>query len=273
MDEQRTRLAEWWGQVGWGDLLTVALLLVVTPVVIWLYARGVRWLADQYPRVRLGLLISVPVIRLTAWLTVIVVIIFAVLSPPQEVLLAVGASAALAIGLALQDVLKSVLAGIVMLFQRPFAVGDMVELDGHYGEVVGTGLVSVQLRTFNDSIVTLLNSKVFAEASLNSNTARLQELVPVELTVFGLVDSVQIRAICEEVLACSPYVTLERPITVMVADAGEYRTMATRFVLKGYVSDVRCEKLMATDVLLRAHRALRASGLLTGDATSPGIHC
>lgn len=265
LDEQQLKFLDWWSSLAWSDLLGVVLILLLTPALIWAYARAVRWLADEYPRLRLALLVSVPVMRVVMWFFALSVAIFVMLDPPQKVMIAIGASAALAVGLALQDVLKSIVAGIVMLFQRPFAVGDMVELSGHYGEVMSTGLLSVQLRTFNDSTVTLLNSKVFTDASVNSNSASLQELVPVPLTLFGPVDSLQVRVICEQALACSPYVTLARPIVVVADDIGEYHRQTTRFTLKAYVNDVRCERLMATDVLLRAHRDLRAAGVQTGE--------
>jgi small-conductance mechanosensitive channel len=247
--------------IEWVDVLIAVLIVTLTPPMIWLYGRAMRWLADEYPRIRMGVLASVPVFRLVAWVVASVLVIFVALDLPRETLLAVGASAALAVGLALQDVLKSVLAGVVMLFQRPLAVGDMVEIGGEYGEVISTGLISVRLRTFNDNVVTVLNAKVFSEPVINANSASLQELVPVPIVLFGDVDAARVRSICEEAAACSPYVTLSRPIVVVAEDGSDQR-QATRFTLKAYVSDVRCERLMATDLLLRARRELAAAGLL-----------
>ncbi|ULQ47197.1 mechanosensitive ion channel family protein [Flagellatimonas centrodinii] len=247
--------------IEWGDLLMAVAILALTPLLVALYGRGMRWVAEEYPRIRMGVLASVPVFRLVAWIIAVVLVVFAALDLPRETLLAVGASAALAAGLAFQDVLKSVVAGVVMLFQRPLAVGDMVSIGDQYGEVIGTGLLSVRLRTFDDDTVTVLNARVFSEPVINANSSSLQALVAVPLTLFGDIDAARARAICVEAAACSPYVTLSRPVTVIVEDASERRP-ATRFTLKAYVSDVRCERLMATDLLLRARRELAAAGLL-----------
>ncbi len=260
-DEVDDKISTLFTGVEWADVLVAVLILAFTPGLIALYGRVMRWLADEYPRIRMGVMASVPVFRLLAWVVASVLVIFVALDLPRETLLAVGASAALAVGLALQDVLKSVVAGVVMLFQRPLAVGDMVEIGGQYGEVISTGLLSVRIRTFNDNIVTVLNSKVFSEPVINANSASLQELVAVPLMLFGDVDAAQVRSICEEAAACSPYVTLSRPIVVVVEDDSDQR-QATRFTLKAYVSDVRCERLMATDLLLRARRELARAGLL-----------
>lgn len=260
-DQVDDKISNLFTGVEWADVMVAVLILAFTPGLIAVYGRLMRWLADEYPRIRMGVMASVPAFRLLAWVVASVLVIFVALDLPRETLLAVGASAALAVGLALQDVLKSVVAGVVMLFQRPLAVGDMVEIGGQYGEVISTGLLSVRIRTFNDNIVTVLNSKVFSEPVINANTASLQELVAVPLVLFGDVDAAEVRSICEEAAACSPYVTLSRPIVVVVEDDSDQR-QATRFTLKAYVSDVRCERLMATDLLLRARRELARAGLL-----------
>ena len=53
----------------------------------------------------------------------------------QEALLAGGGSAAVAIGFAFKDLLASLMAGIILLFDRPFSVEDRINFDNTYGEV------------------------------------------------------------------------------------------------------------------------------------------
>ncbi len=54
----------------------------------------------------------------------------------------------LVIGLALQDVLKDLLAGIFILFEDQYAVGDVVEVTGFRGEIISLGLRSTKIRSF-----------------------------------------------------------------------------------------------------------------------------
>ncbi|MCI0697073.1 mechanosensitive ion channel family protein [candidate division KSB1 bacterium] len=67
-------------------------------------------------------------------------IIAAVLSPPIETLIAVTASAGIAIGFASQDILKNIFGEIMILLDRPFQVGDKIEVGSYYGEVAQIGL-------------------------------------------------------------------------------------------------------------------------------------
>ncbi len=236
--------------VSWGNLLSLLVLAAGTALVVFLYGRLAALVAERSARWRIQILGSAPIFRLAAWLAAASIGVFAILQPPEETLLAVAASAGLALGLGVQDVVKNVLAGIVMVFQRPLTVGDMVSVGGHYGEVIGMDLSAIRLRTFDDNVVTVPNALVLNHAVLNSNAGAVHELVAVPFTLFGPVDVQAVRRIAAEAAACSPYVYLRAPITVVAEDASDWRR-STRFTVKAYVIDVRQERAMSTDVFAR----------------------
>ncbi|MBL8859230.1 MAG: mechanosensitive ion channel [Planctomycetes bacterium] len=246
------------------NALSLSALLVATLLSVTIYRRLADFVARKLPKWRFQILGSVPILRLIAWLLATLIAVFGVLKPPQESLIAVAASLGLALGLAIQDIVKNVLAGIVMIFQRPLTVGDMVSAGGHYGEVVGMDLMAIRLRTFDDSIVTIPNALACQEALLNSNSGSVHELVKVEFTVLGDVDVAQVTRLASEAAACSPYVFLKSPIFVIVEDRTE-RRRATRFTVKAYVIDVRLERAMATDVFTRITRTVALPDTLVMD--------
>jgi len=45
-------------------------------------------------------------------------------------------------------------AGLLLLFDRPFRVGDRVSFNDVYGEIVSIGLRTVRLQTLDDNLVT-----------------------------------------------------------------------------------------------------------------------
>jgi small-conductance mechanosensitive channel len=67
---------------------------------------------------------------------------------------ALGVSS-LVIGLALQDTLGSVMSGIALLFERPFSVGDWLELDGVVGQVIDINWRAVRLLTLEQEMVVI----------------------------------------------------------------------------------------------------------------------
>ena len=82
-------------------------------------------------------------------------------------LLAVFASAGLAIGLALQGSLSNFAAGTMLLFFRPFKSGDLVEAGGKVGVVDHIGLFTTKLITLNNEEVIVPNSSITGDCITN----------------------------------------------------------------------------------------------------------
>jgi small-conductance mechanosensitive channel len=242
-------------------LLLSVLVLVLTALGLWLLRRLLRALAGRFSRQRLFISGLYPVIRLLAWIAALVYILFVIIHPPLNTLLAISASAGLAIGLGAQDLVRNILAGIMILFERPFHVGDMIQVGQHYGEVINIGLRAVQIRTFEDSVVTFPNALVQTDAVSNANAGQLSEMVVVSFVLPATVAVAPVKELACDAAACSPYVQLDKPITVLVEDRFDY-TFLTRFTVKAYVHEIRLERLLASDVLERIKHAIRERGLL-----------
>ncbi|MDG5775905.1 mechanosensitive ion channel family protein [Haloarculaceae archaeon H-GB2-1] len=72
----------------------------------------------------------------------------------------VAAAATLAIGFALQDVLKNFVAGIFIYTDKPFRIGDWIEWDGYSGEVEDISMRVTRVRTFDNELLTVPNSQL-----------------------------------------------------------------------------------------------------------------
>ena len=72
----------------------------------------------------------------------------------------VGAAATLAIGFALQDVIKNFVAGIFIFTDRPFRIGDWIEWDGNAGVVEDISLRVTRVRTFDNELLTVPNGEL-----------------------------------------------------------------------------------------------------------------
>jgi len=247
-----------------------SLLRIVEALFLFLLTWGFLWgvrllgevLSSKFARYRLFISSAYPVLRLFVWVGALAFIVFVIFSPPLNTIVAISASAGLAIGLGAQDLIKNVIAGILILLDRPFRVGDMIEVGEHYGEVRNIGLRSIRLQTFDDSSVSLPNSLVLGQAVSNSNAGAIDEMVVVEFHLPASVDIRQVKELAREAAACSPYVYLKKPIAVMVDDRFE-RTFLTRLKIKAYVLDIRLERLLASDISERLKTELLARGLMS----------
>lgn len=66
--------------------------------------------------------------------------------------------AGLVIGLALQDIIADFVAGIFILFDDQYTIGDVVSVDGFKGEVIGFGLMSTKIKNANGDVLIISNS-------------------------------------------------------------------------------------------------------------------
>lgn len=104
-------------------------------------------LMQRFPSRRFLILQFATLISFTVYIGGSLVLVVGVLQPPREFLIAIGGSAAVAVGFALKDIAASIVSGLILLFDRPFQVGDRVSFDNVYGEIVSIGLRSVRLQT------------------------------------------------------------------------------------------------------------------------------
>jgi len=84
--------------------------------------------------------------------------------------IAVIGAAGLAIGLALQGSLSNFAAGILMIIFRPFKVGDYIEGAGVAGTVESIQIFTTQLKTPDNKIIIIPNSKISGDNIINYST-------------------------------------------------------------------------------------------------------
>ncbi len=244
------------------SLLSVRHLIEALVVVALaaLFIRGVRFaldsLAKRYPRARLQLAQSYPAIRLLVWTITIVFIVLVTVRPPDSVIFAMLGSLGLAVGLAAQDGIRNLIAGVVMIFNPPFRTGDMIQFGGHYGEVVRLDLSATWLRTFDDNTVMIPNAEFLKGAVANSNSGALDEMVAIPVDLPWPCSVAQARAIAADAARASPYCYLKKPVGVTVSQRHEHGQFVVRLTIKAYVVDVRLERIMASDITERTLEAL-----------------
>ena len=97
------------------------------------------------------------------------------LGVPVNSLIAGAGVVGLAITLAAQSTLSSLIAGVTLVAERPFSLGDYIVLGSVEGTVEDISLRSTRIRTPDQVLITVENSKVCAEYIQNAN-ARTQRL-------------------------------------------------------------------------------------------------
>lgn len=80
------------------------------------------------------------------------------------------------VGFAIQDVSKNFVAGLLLLIEQPFDIGDSIEVKGFGGVVLDVDLRATEMRTFDGRIVQIPNSDVFTSPIINFTRAQRRRL-------------------------------------------------------------------------------------------------
>ncbi|MBV8301284.1 MAG: mechanosensitive ion channel family protein [Candidatus Dormibacteraeota bacterium] len=91
------------------------------------------------------------------------------------VLLTVAGLGTVAIGLALQDILRNILAGIWLLLEHPFRLGDDITVLDQSGVVQNVTLRTTTLRTADGRLSVLPNLTAFSNPVINSTSFNLRQ--------------------------------------------------------------------------------------------------
>jgi MscS family membrane protein len=241
----------------WSIIILIAGLVVIRYLLKLLESIGERW-----NRIRLFMKRLVPIIRIGSWTIILYIIIAWILAPPIQTLIAVTASAGIAIGFASQDILKNIFGGIMIIFDRPFQVGDKIQVGNYYGEVVQIGLRTVRIVTHDDSLVSIPNGELVNQAVSNSNSGSFSCQVVAEFYLPPGIDLVRLKHVAYMAAASSRYVYLA---VIIKNEIYEGRSML-KVRLKAYVQDLRFEFAFASDMTEQVMQYLLANNLVTAEA-------
>lgn len=159
----------------------------------------------------------------------------------------------LGLGFAFKDYVSSIVAGIVNLIERPFRMGDRIQIGEHYGEVVNYGLRGLQLQTPDDNAVTIPHSATWTDPISNANSGQLEAQV---VTTFYVAHNADINLVIDilyQAAYSSRYTQLKNAVEVIVSE----ERWATQLQLKAYPMDARNEFVYKTDLVLRVKEACK----------------
>lgn len=243
-------------------LATGAVILVLTYLLVRFTTRTIHGVGARFGDKRLLLAQISTLSRFLIYLLGIALAIVFSLNLSREVLLAVGGTAAVTIGFALKDLAASILAGLMIIIDKPFQVGDRIHFGDVYGEVSSIGLRSVRLVTLDDNLVTIPNNKFLTDVVSSGNSGALDMLIQLDFHI-GLDQDVALaKRLVGEALTSCRYAYTGKPWTVLVSQVLQQSYVAIRIRAKAHVLDVQYEKAFETDVTERVMEAFSAHAVL-----------
>jgi len=203
-----------------GPALVSAVLILVAAFFVsrWLGRLAMRGLSHKElqlePPVRL--LLS-RVVRLAEILLAVVIAAGTAGIDVTALVASIGV-AGLGLGLATQGVLSNVVAGLTIIFTKPFRVGEYIDMLGTQGQVTAIELFSTTLLHPDRSLVVIPNRKIVGEILHNYGTIRQLDI---SVGVGYGTNIPEVLAVVREILSRNPRVLKEPNPAVGVTSLGE----------------------------------------------------
>jgi small conductance mechanosensitive channel len=209
-----------------GGTIVLAIGIVVTGWVAQALARALEKRQNLERPERLLIIVVVRLLMLG--LTLIVAL--DVCGYPIGAVIAGGSVLAVGIGFAMQGLLSNIIAGLTLIFTKPFRVGEYVEILGAQGLVVHIDIISTTLLQIDHSKVVIPNHKIVGEVLHNFGGVRQLNL---SVGVGYQTDLKRARELAAGVLAQSKRVLTEPAPIVAV---GALRDSAIAISIKFWVN-------------------------------------
>lgn len=243
--------------IRWAGVFPSLLLIIGTYFTLRFINSTVERLGNQFASQRMLFQKSATILQFIIYIAVTISVIALSVQLDDKVVTLIGGTFAVAVGFAIRDLVASFIAGIMVMIDRPFQVGDRVSFGGQYGDITAIGLRSVRMQTLDDNTITVPNNKFLTDITSNGNYGALDMQVVMDFFVGVDQDVNHAREIVTEAALSSRYVHLPKPVVVLVNQMIQDNYVTVRLRLKAYVLDTRYEKAFETDVNLRVMDAFR----------------
>ena len=149
------------------NLLTAALILILTEIIIWIIHRVFK--KKIYPKPNIDIGKSHTIYRLLKYFLWIAAILFVLQTIGVKVTFLLAGSAALLVGLGLglQEIFRDIVSGLILLFERNMKINDVVEIEDEIGKVKEIGFRTTKIETRDNIIHIIPNSKFITREVIN----------------------------------------------------------------------------------------------------------
>jgi small-conductance mechanosensitive channel len=166
----------------------------------------------------------------------------------------VAGALSVGIGFGLQAVINNFVSGLILLFERPVRVGDLIEVGGQQGLVKKIRVRSTEMETAQFASIVVPNSKLITETVVNWTLGGRSVRVEVVVGVAYGSDTALVKKLLLDVAAEHPQVRKRPDPQVLFNNFG---ATALEFELRCFVRDITDKNVVASDLRFAIDKALR----------------
>jgi potassium-dependent mechanosensitive channel len=241
-----------------GDIL----VLVFTVWVAFLLSRFIRFVLDEdvYPRIGLTLGLSYMISSLLHYVILFLGFLLAIaaLGVDLNKVTVLAGAFGVGLGFGLQGVVNNFVSGLIVLFERPISVGDVIQMGELGGEVRRIGIRSTTVRTPEGAEVIVPNASLVAEKVTNWTLSDQMRRIDVSVGVaYGNAPD-KVLELLHGVAAAHPYVLKDpKPMAFFIG----FGDSALNFELRTWTNRFDQWVAIRSELSVALYEALRTAGI------------
>ena len=175
-------------------------------------------------------------------------------------ILAVLAALVISLLIAGQDMLSDMIYGFILLFDKPFAVGDRIEIKelNTWGDVVEIGVRTTRICTRDNRLVVYPNSIIGRSQIINYSEPNAQLRAQIDFDLAYGEDPIRVEAVIGKAVRSVEGVVLDKPIDVLLKKVSK---SGLTFQLRWWQQDYQDGRYSADKVLRAVYAALLESNI------------
>jgi len=180
---------------------------------------------------------------------------------PLTNLALVAGALGVGIGFGLQNIVNNFVSGLILLFERPIKVGDLLVIDGHWGRVKEIRVRSTTFETVDQAVIIIPNSELLAHKIINwTKYGKRPSRLTLEVGVSYGADVHLVTRVLHDLCLANPRVLKEPPPQIYFQAFGD---SALTFIVRVFVKspEPRERNAVTHELNTAIHAAFREHGI------------
>ncbi len=242
--------------------IEISIIAILTGLVVFLASLTVvkiikkRLSINLLNRINMDEGIKHSLISGTGFVGIIISVILAIVAMGVDLsnLAVIAGALSVGIGFGLQDVIKNLVSGIIILFERPFKVGDWVIIGGEEGKIKQINIRSTELETWTRQSVIIPNATLISSSLINLTHDNNWQRQAIKVGVSYDSDAnVVTNLLLECAKSCKKVAKVPGPYVVFK----DFGSSSLDFELRFYVSDIWSGWTASSDIRYEILRRFR----------------
>ena len=232
-------------------LLAVNAFLQALDVLLWSNLVG-RRRGVQVPR------LLIDIFDVVVLASVVLLILYRIFGVNLTALVVTSTVVSAVIGLALQDTLGNIIAGLALQMDRPFTVGDWANINGNEGEIMRMNWRTITLRTLDNNHVVVSNANTARHDIINFSRPTVVQRRHAQIGLSYAYPPGDVKRVLLESLRNSDGVLASPQAEVFVSESGD---SAIVYDVRYWIDDFSKRQMIHDEVMTRIWYAIRREGM------------